>query len=74
MAEQSLKQLAAAHRRSLKAMHKKVSDMAALWWDQDECCRSFLNELAEKIEQTESLLVIEETDENGMLKQNKGAQ
>lgn len=56
------KQRAAGHRRTLKSMHRKVSDMAAEWWDEDECCRSFLDELATKIKETESLLVIEKSE------------
>lgn len=59
MTQQSLKQRAASHRRSLKSMYNKVSAMAAEWWDEDECCRSFLDELATKIKETESLLIIE---------------
>ncbi|WP_240224568.1 hypothetical protein [Rheinheimera hassiensis] len=62
MTELTNNQRAAAHRRSLQAMHKKVSSMAAEWWEEDECCRSFLDELAAKIKNTESLLVIEKSD------------
>ncbi|MCS4309479.1 hypothetical protein M2404_003851 [Rheinheimera pacifica] len=62
MAELTINQRAAGHRRSLQSMHKKVSAMAAEWWGEDECCRSFLDELAEKIKETEYLLVIEKSD------------
>lgn len=65
MAERTNNQRAAGHRRSLQSMYKKVSEMAAEWWDEDECCRAFLDELAAKIKETESLLVIEKSESEG---------
>ncbi|WP_171281020.1 hypothetical protein [Aeromonas sp. 2692-1] len=55
----SMKQMVQHHRRSLKAMQKKVMEMSDFWIDEDECNRAFLEELSQKIEQTAKDLAVE---------------
>lgn len=49
MAVPTKKQIAGAQRRSLRAMHTKLLDMASAWEDVDQCFVSFLTEAAEKV-------------------------
>lgn len=49
MAIQTKKQIAAGHRRSLKAMRAKLLDMAAAWDEVDQYYLNIMEEAADKM-------------------------
>ncbi len=51
------KQMAAGQRRTLKSIKAKLIDMACEWDGIDQCGMNFLNELAEKVQETSDLLI-----------------
>jgi len=62
MSIQTPKQLAAGQRRSLASMQKKLIGMSAEWGDIDNCCMSFLSDLADRVKEVSDNL-IDEGDE-----------
>ncbi|MND24102.1 hypothetical protein D3C80_145170 [compost metagenome] len=56
----SPKQMVAAHRRSLKAIQKKILEMSDFWADEDECNRASLDDLSRQVEETANKLAVEE--------------
>ncbi|WP_346205884.1 hypothetical protein [Aeromonas salmonicida] len=56
----SPKQMVAAHRRSLKSIQKKISEMSDFWADEDECNRAILETLSLQVEETANSLAVEE--------------
>lgn len=51
------KQIAAGHRRTLKAMQKRINEMASEWGEQDQFCMSRLERLAAHIgEESDEIL------------------
>jgi len=57
------KKIAAAHRRSLKAMKKKLLEMSAQWGDVDFCNERFLEELAGKVQEVSDNLYVEDSEQ-----------
>jgi hypothetical protein len=53
------KQLAGQQRRSLRAIQRKLEDMAAEWGDVDLCNQSELHQLAEKAKEVAEGLIAE---------------
>ncbi|MFM4848948.1 hypothetical protein ACEUDG_09660 [Aeromonas rivipollensis] len=56
----SPKQMVQHHRRSLKAIQKKISEMSDFWTDEDECNRAALDDLSRQVEETARSLAVEE--------------
>ncbi|NYT80916.1 hypothetical protein H0A70_05330 [Alcaligenaceae bacterium] len=62
MMTQTAKQIAAGQRRSLRAMRKKILDMAAAWDEVDQFNMNTLEELADQTEKVACGLVNESSE------------